>query len=192
MEPDRLGVKCFVENAASAELLEFIPIFHRWIQTRALDDLLIDVADYSHMHAGPGILLVAHEGNYGLDETGHRRGLVYYSKRELEGSLSERLTTVCKKVLKACERLEREPEMQGRLKFRGDELQVFANDRLLAPNSDETWAVFEPELRVLLSRLYPSAEYSLSREPDPKERFSVTIKASAPVEIGTLLQRLTS
>jgi hypothetical protein len=192
MELDRLGVKCFVENAASVELLEFIPIFHRWIQTRALDDLLIDVADYSHMHAGPGILLVAHEGNYGLDETGHRRGLVYYSKRELEGSLSERLATVCRKALKACERLECEPELQGRLKFWGDELQVFANDRLLAPNSDETWAVFEPELRELLSRLYPSADYSLSREPDPKERLSVTVKASAPAEIGALLRRLTS
>lgn len=190
MELHKLGVKFFVQDPASVGFLEFIPIFHRWIQTRALDDLLIDVADYSHVHAGPGILLVAHEGNYGVDETGNRRGLLYYSKHPLEGDLAVRLTTVCRKTLQACRLLEREPELEGRIKFRGEKLQVFANDRLAAPNTDETFAAFEPALTEFLARLYPGEEYLLIRETDPKERFSVTVRASVPVEVGTLLERL--
>lgn len=190
MELHRIGFKFFVESGADIGFLEFIPIFHRWIQTRALDDLLIDVADYSHVYAGPGILLVAHEGNYAMDETGNRRGLMYYSKRELTGSLLERLTRVCGKALKACQRLEQEPELKGRIRFRGDEFEIFVNDRLLAPNSNETLAAVEPTLTEFLGRLYEGMGYSLTREADSKERFSVTVKALAPVETGILLGRL--
>lgn len=190
MELHKLGVKLFVQDPTPVELLEFIPIFHRWIQTKALDDLLIDVADYSHVHAGPGILLVAHEGNYGFDETGNRRGLLYYSKHSLEGNLAARLTTVCRKTLKACRLLEQEPELEGRIKFRGEELQVFANDRLIAPNTDETFAAFESALSEFLAKLYPGEEYLLIRETDPRERFSVTARTSVSVEVGTLLERL--
>jgi hypothetical protein len=189
-ELHKLGVKCFVADATSVRLVEFIPIFHRWIQARTFDDLLIDVADYSHVYTGPGILLVAHEGNYSVDETGNRRGLTYYSKHFLDGDLNERLTTVCRKTLKACQRLAREVEVKDRLTFQGEALQIFANDRLAAPNTEETWLAFEPALRSLLARLYPGTAYELTRETDPKERFSVTIKVGRLVEIDALLERL--
>jgi len=187
----KIGVKFFVEDRSTQTLLEFIPIFHGWIQTYALEDLLIDVADYSHVHAGPGILLIAHEGNYGIDETGDRRGMVYYSKRRLEGSLPERLATVCRKALQACLLLEEEPELEGRIRFRGEEIQIFANDRLSAPNDDETFQAFEPTLTEFLARLYPDdMDCSLTREADPQERLSVTVRASTSVSVGTLLERL--
>ena len=41
-------------------------MFHRWIQTRAVDGLLIDVADYTHLKDGPQVLLAGHEGNYSM------------------------------------------------------------------------------------------------------------------------------
>ncbi|MGQ0656886.1 MAG: hypothetical protein ACT4NU_02150 [Chromatiales bacterium] len=190
MELHRVGVKFFAEESAPIALLEFIPIFHRWIQTRALEDLLIDVVDYSHVWTGPGIVLVAHEGNYGYDETGNRRGLVYYSKHTMPGQLPERLATVCRKALKACRLLEQEPETRGQLVFRGDEVQVFSNDRLVAPNSDATYAELEPGMRALLGRLYPDGAYSLTREADMKERFCVTAKAPKRVGVADLLERL--
>ena len=37
--------------------------------------------DYSHVHNGPGILLVAHEANFSMDETDGRRGMVYIRKQ---------------------------------------------------------------------------------------------------------------
>lgn len=190
LELHKLGVKFFTGDTTSVGLLEFIPVFHRWIQARVLDDLLIDVADYSHVYAGPGILLVAHEGNYSMDETNNRRGLAYYSKHPLAGDLEERLTTVCRKALKACQLLVQETELKDRLMFRGEALQVFANDRLVAPNTEETWQAFEPVLRALLARLYPGADYELTRETDPKERFSVTIKVENPAAIDALLECL--
>ena len=192
MDLHKIGIKFFAEEGNAIGLVEFIPIFHRWIQIDALDNLLIDVADYSHVHAGPGTLLVADEGNYGFDETGNRRGMVYYSKRPLSGTLPERLATVCQKVLKACQLLEQGPETKGRLKFRGDEVQIFSNDRLLAPNNDDAFEAFEPALEEFLTRLYPGSVYTLERERDPKERFSVTAKTAQPVAIDTLLQRLTA
>jgi hypothetical protein len=191
-ELHRIGVKVFVEENTPIDLLELIPVFHRWIQLRALEDLLIDVADYSHVPAGPGILLVAHEGNYGFDETGHRRGLVYYNKRPLAAEdLGERLTTVCRKALKACHLLERKtPELQDRLRFRGEALKLFSNDRLAAPNTDATAEGLQPMLDALLARLYPDGGIRVTREPDPKERFALTIEAAEAVTVETLLDRL--
>ena len=45
-----------------------------------------DVADYSHMHAGPGIVLVANDANVSIDESDDRRGLLYSRKSPLSGS----------------------------------------------------------------------------------------------------------
>ncbi len=190
MELYRLGVKLFCEEFAPVGLLEFIPILHRWIQQRMLDATLVDVADYSHVHAGPGIVLVAHEGNYAIDETDGRRGLIYYRKRPLPGGLAERLTNVCLGALSVCRRLEQEPELSGRLRFPGNEIQIFSNDRLLAPNSEATFASLSTALLQLFERLYCGAEYSLLRQPDPKERFSVTARTSVPQTVEGLIERL--
>jgi len=190
MELHKLGFKFFFENGADIDLLEFIPVFHRWIQTKALNEVLIDVADYSHVYAGPGILLIAHEGDYGIDETGNQRGIAYHRKQPLGGTLAERLTQVCKNTLQAARLLEQSPEFADRVRVSGKRLHVLANDRLNAPNTDETWTAFEPALTDLLSTLYPGAEFTLERETDPKALFSVTIQSSEPVSIDTLLERL--
>ncbi|HKK15213.1 MAG TPA: hypothetical protein VJ981_00795, partial [Gammaproteobacteria bacterium] len=173
------------------ELVEFIPVFHRWIQDKALAQTLIDAADYSHVQEGPGIVLVAHEGNYSIDETGNRRGLVYYSKHEMpEADLQGRLQKICMNALAACSLIEQDSDIDGRMTFPGNELQVFANDRLRAPNTDETWSSLEPVINEFLGRLFDGKDYSLERETDPAERFQVTVKAQEPVAVNTLLQRL--
>jgi hypothetical protein len=190
MEVQRLGVKFFCGDDPGVDLPEFIPIFHRWIQANALDQLLIDVADYSHVPQGPGILLVAHEGIYAVDETGGRRGLVYYLRQATDGSVADRLTAVTRSALTVCQKLAGEPELRDRLQFRGEEMLVFANDRLNAPNHDETLRRLEPALTAFLATLYPDLECTIRREPDPKERFSVAVSAPRPVAIEALLGRL--
>jgi hypothetical protein len=89
--------------------------------------LLIDVHDYSHVHHGPGILLVAHEGNFSMDETDGRLGLVYIRKQP--GSLSETVQT----AFAAAKILEAE---QG-VKFDTGTFEVFCNDRLCTPTAAE-------------------------------------------------------
>ena len=190
MELQKFGIKLFAAEPANTTLAEFIPLFHRWIQNRLVDGLLIDVADYSHVVDGPGILLIGHEGNYAIDDAGGRRGLLYVRKQPLPNGLSERLARGMEIALTACRELERTPDLAGRLKFRTDEILIFANDRSIAPNTDETWRACEPALSELFSRLLPQARIALEREPDPKERFAVTMRARSEVDVATLLGRL--
>lgn len=190
MELHKLGFKLFARNAEQVDLLKFIPVFHRWIQNRALSDLLLDVADYSHVPAGPGVMLIAHEGNYGFDESGHERGVLYYSKRKLSGELPERMTTVARRTLEAAKLMAQDPELEQTVEVAGNDLLFFANDRLAAPNTDDSYAVLEPALRSFLDRLYAGADYSLERESDPRERLSVRVRSEQAVDVDILLARL--
>jgi hypothetical protein len=186
----KFGIKLFAVDAKGFDILKLIPMYHRWIQQKTLEGLLIDVADYSHVPAGPGVMLIAHEGNYALDETGHERGVMYYSKHTLAGELPERFVQVARKVLKAAQLMTGDAELNGELKVPGNSLQFFANDRLVAPNTDATYAELEPTLKAFLERLYGGAPYTLVRETDPKERLSVRVQANGPVDLETLLARL--
>ena len=102
----------------------------------------------------------------------------------------ERLKKVCAKTLNACRLLEQEAALVGRMKFDGGELQIFANDRLLAPNTDATTTALRPAIDLLLGILYPGAKCELVREMEPKERFSVIVKSGAKPSMAELLDRL--
>ncbi|HTT05078.1 MAG TPA: hypothetical protein VMF64_07290 [Steroidobacteraceae bacterium] len=190
MDLHNFGIKFFATSAERFDILKLIPMYHRWIQHKALQDLLIDVADYSHVPAGPGVMLIAHEGNYALDETGHERGVLYYSKRRLDGELRERFVSVAAKALTAAQLMSEADEVEGALSIEGNRLQFFANDRLVAPNTDAAYAELEPALKSLLDRLYEGVPYTLTREADPRERLSVRVQAAGAVPLQTLLDRL--
>jgi hypothetical protein len=186
-ELQRIGLKLFAADGTSIRAQTLVPVFHRWIQSRAVaGHLLIDVADYEHVPDGPGVVLVAHEGNFSLDCGGGRLGLAYTRKTALPGRLAERLHAIARSALLACCRLEDETA----IRFRGDRLQVFANDRLRAPNTPETLAALRPSLLDLLHTLYGDVDLTLTRESDPQERLGVQVEAPAAVDIRTLLQRV--
>ena len=64
MQLQHVNVKLLIQNGEGASLEPLIPVFHGWIENQvAKDELLIDVADYSHVPAGPGIVLIGHEAN---------------------------------------------------------------------------------------------------------------------------------
>lgn len=190
-ELQKIGLKLFAADAARVSLPELVPVFHRWVQSGAVPDhLLIDIADYEHVPEGPGVLLVAHEGNFSLDLGGGRMGLLYTRKQPAPGALPERLRAATRTALTACRLLEQEPALDGRLRFRTDELELFANDRLRAPNAPATLEAFQPALRELLDTLYEGAEYTVTPEADRRERFGVRVKAAQAGTITDLLQRL--
>lgn len=187
MDLQRIGIKIFAEDSAGINVRDFIPVFHSWIQKQAVaDHLLIDVHNYSHIRNGPGILLVAQEGNFSIDLGDGRMGLLYYRKNGEDG-----FGSVLKAALQACSLLESEPAFSGRMRFRTDELQIVANDRLLAPNSDVTLAALRPELMSALKSALPQSQISLSRSSmNPRERFAVRIEASPSADVKTILSRL--
>ena len=177
MEVHRIGFKFFADDPASVRLDDFIPIFHRWIQQQNLSGhLLIDVHDYSHMHQGPGILLVGHEGNFSIDTNAGRPGLIYYRKTPTALTPIEHLTTICKSTLEACRLLEKD----ARMRFNKDEFVVMANDRLHAPNSDETLTELKPALSAALGRIFDNSQFQFARTSlDPRDRFTVTCRRQA-------------
>jgi len=61
MQLQHVNVKLLVQNAPGANLEPLIPVFHSWIENQNGDELLIDVADYTHVPAGPGVVLIGHE-----------------------------------------------------------------------------------------------------------------------------------
>src|SRR2546423_8779917 len=131
MEFRRVRVRFVVADPASVRLEDFIPIFHGWIQKQSLSGhLLIDVHDYSHMHQGPGILLVAHEGNFSIDMSDGRPGLLYFRKAPTTLTPAEHVASMLKSALQAVHLLEKETP----LRFSMDEFVIIANDRLNVPN----------------------------------------------------------
>jgi len=169
MELYKIGIKLFLANPRAVEIRDVIPVFHHWIQEQKIEGhLLIDVHDYSHVQNGPGILLVAQEGNFSMDQAEGRLGLVYYRKEPV----AESLRVVFRCAQTAARVLEQEP-MLNQIKFRQDEFLVFSNDRLLAPNTAES----RSELEVALKNAFPGAIVALSsRAADPRERLAFTVK----------------
>ena len=188
MELQKINFKIFASGPNGVPLAAFIPIFHSWIQATRGD--YHDVADYGHMQAGPGILLVAHEANISVDETGGRRGVLYNRKQPLAGSNQDKLRSVLRTALEACIKLQAEPSLQGRLGFSGSEALFLVNDRLLAPNTEETFQELRPDLESLAEKLYAGESFTLEREGDPRQRFAVRIKARGTFDLATLFRNL--
>jgi hypothetical protein len=185
MDLQKLNVKFFVAEPNTVPLTDFIEIFHGWIQ--ASDGIYHDVADYSHMQSGPGIVLVAPHANLHIDETGGRRGLLYCQKAPLSGSNQEKLRAVFRAALENCRRLEREPALKSTLKFSGDEVLLSVNDRLLAPNTAETFQTLKPDLEAAAAELFRPANFALSHKQDPRQRFSVAIRTFESLGLDKLI-----
>jgi hypothetical protein len=185
MDLQKIGVKLFAESSDHPPLTDFIEVFHRWIQQG--DGVYHDVADYSHMRAGPGIVLVANDANLSIDETDCRRGLVYQQKRPLQGSNRDKIKTVLGAALENALRLERQPELRGELKFSGNELLLFINDRLLAPNNHESFERIAPDIEAVARRLFGPAELVFDRDEDPRKRFNFRLKSARSYGLDELL-----
>ncbi len=187
-----INVKIFARQSSGVDLAGAITVFHRWIQNRVGEELLIDVADYRHVPAGPGVVLVAHEANYSLDQAGNRLGLLYNRKSPRDGSPQDNLLQAFYAALVACRRLEEEPEFQGAVKFDGGQCEVILNDRLLAPNTDATWQALRPEFERFFDGLYGAGAYTLERTGEPRARFGVSVRTKTPVHVASLLEEFQS
>ena len=186
MNIQHVNIKFYLENPETINLADYAAVFNTWIQQQRLEELLIDVADYLHVHNGPGIMLIGHEADYSLDNRGGRLGLLYNRKEQLEGTTEEKLVQATQAALIAAQILERE----NGLKFNGSEVQVIINDRLLVPNTAETLVALEADLKSFFDQLYGGAEYSLSHNDDRRERFTVDVKTESKYDVVTLLKNL--
>ena len=191
MDSHKLAVKFFVEDASHLKTdADFVPVFHRWIQTRAVPGhQLIDVADYAHVKDGPGTVLISHEANFHADLGDGRLGLLYVRKQPLPGnSFPQRLRETFAHALRACALLEDEESLRGRIRFRTDEAAFRIYDRLHGPNTQETFNAIRGDLEKVLPDLW-HADVQLAYYPHPENLLEVTLRAPAGVPVATLLER---
>jgi hypothetical protein len=203
---DRLSVKLWIKDANGIDVADSIKVFHRWIQTGEIGDLLIDVHDYSHVSNGPGVMLVAHEAHYRMDDTDGRLGLRYVRKRQLSGDWSDRLRKVFRETLLAAQALESEPEYANTLRFDTSTLSLRVEDRLVAPQrtaprlaaqrggtpgEPDTYARFATLIQPIADELY-GGKAELTSDDTPGSPFGVLITGSGEPSIAELLSRLDS
>lgn len=186
MDLQHVNVKIFFRFAQNVDLKEYLTIFNSWIQRHIGDDMLIDVADYGHVHHGPGVLLIGRDANYSVDNTAGRLGFLYNRKTPTTGTNAEKLSQALAAALQCVLRLQKENHQS----FLGSEVQILVNDRLLAPNTEDTFAAILPDLKEVLDRLYTGTTYELTQVSDPRERFTVNVKAAKNLELSKLLSNL--
>jgi hypothetical protein len=189
-----VNVKLMLKDPAGVDLEPLIPIFHSWISGRAFEEMLLDIADYRHVPSGPGVVLIGLQADYSVDNIGNRLGVRYNRKAALDGDSQDALRQAARAALTACQRLEEEPRLGGKLRFNGQEIEVFVNDRLVAPNSAATFEAARPDLETFAQKLFRRDKYSLTYDSshDPRSLFSVALKSSRPLAVADLLQNLAS
>ncbi|MGK7888637.1 MAG: hypothetical protein AB4042_04840 [Leptolyngbyaceae cyanobacterium] len=187
MNPERFCVKFFatpntqVENEAI-----FIDIFQDWIKHRKLDGVLLDVADYSHVPGGPGVMLIAYETNYAMDHGEGQFGLYAQRKVAEAGTPQERILSLVKSTAAFGQLLESDKRVD--IKLEGHKFLYISNDRLNAPNTDEAFAAVKGDLEAIATQLYPGQTVTVTRvENDPRARLTAVVEAQTPVSLETLV-----
>ena len=162
----RIGVKVPLADGGvgARDLAPLIALFHGWIRAGRRPGLLLDVADYRHVHQGPGVMLVAHEGDWSLDLADDEPGMQYVRKQPLEGDLAGRIRQVAALAAEAAADLP--------WPARTDQLTVFANDRLRAPNTE---AVRDALAEAIRAGLGPDAEVT-PVGGDPRARVALRVR----------------
>lgn len=187
MDLERFCIKFLARPETNIDAATLIEVFQEWIRVQKLKGTLIDVADYSHVPNGPGVMLITHEVNYAMDRGNGELGL--YAQRKLgEGEThKERILDLARATATFGALLESDSRVGGKLSLEGGKFLYMSNDRLMAPNNEETFAALKPDLEAAAAELYPGQRVSITRlENDPRDRLTVAIGVAQPVDIRTL------
>jgi hypothetical protein len=190
MKATRVDVKVFAGKGAHVPEDKLLKVFHGIIQQQKVtDELLLDVTSYEHVKEGPGIMLIGHEGQYGLDASKGRLGILYSQRRAVVDGFEQALRYTLKKALQFAALVEKDELVAGGLKFPCDEIQVRINDRLHAPATPETWKAVEPIARKVLGEVL-GGDAGFEPHADPRELFTFTVRAKSASSPDALLAKL--
>lgn len=190
VEFQHINMKLLLRDPEAVDLEAIVPVFHSWIQQQSADELLLDVASYAHVKDGPGVLLIGHEADYSLDATDGCLGLRYNRKAPLDGGNQARFRQAMRAALSALAKLEQDPRLNGSIQFDGKNIELFINDRSLAPNNEETRKAAEPELLSFFDSVVGEAEYSLQYEAQPRRLFGARVQLKRAFSARDLVEHL--
>lgn len=187
--PNRLGVKFNLKREPALAAGDIVPIFQRWIQEHTVDGMLIDVIDYKHVPEGPGVILIADEGDYAYDFSDRQIGLHYIRKRNLPEILSDALLLAFRLALGAALCLE--DEAPGDIEFDFSRAKISFLDRQRYRNDQSRYAALQNELSAIFAEIYGGGVTLERAYDDPRLSFALRVSAQcASVDGHKLLARL--
>lgn len=186
MLSERFQLKIYLDPSSHVELEAVVPVFHRFIRDKVLSELMIDVVDYSHVHDGPGVVLIGHESDYYLGKLDGVLGLVYSRKRGTPAP-EARLGDGMRRLLNVARLLEQAGDLKPPALFRRDELTLRATDRLRAPNTSDVAGELGRELEQFLAGFGGA---SVERIDDPKGAVGVRAKLKNAPSLDAWLEKL--
>jgi rhodanese-related sulfurtransferase len=179
MNPARLSV-VFPTTTPPADLEPAIAVFHRFIQRGLVEGLILDVADYRHVPRGPGVLLVGHDVDYGVDET----GFSVVRKRRADDTAATQLRDLLRMGLGAMDAIAHDGELE--VAFDRARFTVTAIDRRLG-DPGEVASALQDEIAPLVAELYgPEAKVAVVEADDPRRAPSVHVEADPQAATGVL------
>ena len=176
-EAVRIGVKLYADDPSAVDPARFIPLFHSWIQQDAIDGLPIDVADYAHVHQGPGVMLIGHEADHAIDLGEGRPGILYQRKRDPEGTFEERVLAALQAVDRAADQIEGDPAAGG-VGFGRDEILVRVLDRRAAPNDEAGAEALRSAVEAAVAAARPGRTATIEHVDDPAGPLALKIRLS--------------
>jgi hypothetical protein len=190
MDAEKLQLKLYAAPGDPVPLETYIPVFHGWIKHRVLSELMIDVANYAHVPAGPGVVLIGDACDYFIDESaGGRPGLLHNRKRHAPAP-GERLQDAFRRTVHAALLLEREPALAGKLRFATGEWLFRINDRLAAPNEAAAFTRVQAQLAAYCGDLFAGAQVKVEPAGEPRQLLSAKITVSPAPALAALGERL--
>jgi rhodanese-related sulfurtransferase len=171
----------FEATSAVRDLEPAIEVFHRFIQQGLVEGLILDVADYRHVQQGPGVLLVGHDVDYGIN----RAGLTVTRKRSSADDAGTQFLDLLRMGLGAIDAIAYDGTLKVALSPYS--LCVTAFDRRV-PRDDLAEGVLA-DVAPVATKLYGSeAVVRLVNGTDPRR--APRLEVSAPEAAGNVLERL--
>ena len=190
MDLQQINVKVFATEESEINYTNFIKVFNRWMEEADSDDYL-NYADYSHVEAGPGVLLILKQANYSIDNAYHQAGFLYNRKHEVDGDNGNKIRQALTETLSKCELLEASEELENAIQFNGSEILFMINNRHIAPNTDETAEAIQSDLEPVLKQMFDGDDFTIERTSnDARERFAVRISANSSKPLSELISNL--
>lgn len=176
MITEKVSVKLFASQNVEAPLESYIPVFHRWIREAKLSEMLIDVADYTHVPRGIGVLLVGHGSDVAIDQGEDRPGVLFCRKRALPAG-ADLVADALRRALEAASLLDADPEVHGPKAFGKTEILIRFPDRLQLANDDASFERVRSDVERALGEVFAGSRYTLQREGEVREPLTIRARA---------------
>lgn len=182
MNPLRVSMR-FPVTAAPADLQPAIPAFHRFIQRGLVEGALLDVADYRHVPRGPGVMLIAHDVDYGISHD----AFTVVRKRSASDTAATQVGDLLRMALGFMEQVTADHDLD--VSFDPARFTVAVHDRALGPRAAVAGQLRD-QLEPLVAELYgEQAKLAVVESDDPRHAPTVQVEADPEPATG-LLDRL--